>query len=73
MRRVQFFGILGVAMGLAAGAVSAQDFPTRPVKIVVPAAAGGPTHITAQLLADKMQVSLGQPVFSCICGTNPGT
>ena len=42
MRRVQFFGILGVAMGLAAGAASAQDFPTRPVKIVVPAAAGGP-------------------------------
>ena len=41
----------------------AQTFPTRAIKIVVPAAAGGPTHITAQLLAEKMQVSLGQPVI----------
>jgi len=48
---------------LTAGAAFAQDFPVRPVKIVVPAAAGGPTHITAQLLADKMQASLGQPVI----------
>ena len=41
----------------------AQSFPTRAIKIVVPAAAGGPTHITAQLLAEKMQGSLGQPVI----------
>ena len=41
----------------------AQTFPTRAIKIVVPAAAGGPTHITAQLLAEKMQGSLGQPVI----------
>ena len=41
----------------------AQTFPTRAIKIVVPAAAGGPTHITAQLLAEKMQASLGQPVI----------
>ncbi|SDI66807.1 Tripartite-type tricarboxylate transporter, receptor component TctC [Bradyrhizobium lablabi] len=41
----------------------ADGFPSRTIKIVVPAAAGGPTHITAQLLAEKMQVSLGQPVI----------
>jgi tripartite-type tricarboxylate transporter receptor subunit TctC len=50
-------------MALAAAPAAAQDFPVRPVKIVVPAAPGGPTHITAQLLADKMQASLGQPVI----------
>lgn len=61
--RSQFFGIFGALACMFAGEVLAQDFPTRPVKIVVPAAAGGPTHITAQLLADKMQASLGQPVI----------
>jgi len=40
-----------------------QQFPTRTIKIVVPAAAGGPTYVTAQLIADKMQTSLGQPVI----------
>lgn len=63
MRRARFFGILSAFVSLTAGAAFAQDFPVRPVKIVVPAAAGGPTHITAQLLADKMQASLGQPVI----------
>jgi tripartite-type tricarboxylate transporter receptor subunit TctC len=48
---------------------AAAEFPTRPVKIVVPAAAGGPTHVTAQLLAEKMQASLGQPV---VVETHPG-
>ncbi len=48
---------------MLASPVQANDFPSRPLKIVVPAAAGGPTHITAQLLADKMQASLGQPVI----------
>ena len=53
--------VVSLLMSLAPAA--AQEFPTRPVKIVVPAAAGGPTHITAQLLAEKMQASLGQPVI----------
>jgi tripartite-type tricarboxylate transporter receptor subunit TctC len=53
---------LGTAC-LAASTALAQDFPSRPIKIIVPAAAGGPTHITAQMLAEKMQASLGQPVI----------
>lgn len=53
---------LGAAC-MAASTVLADDFPSRTIKIVVPAAAGGPTHITAQMLAEKMQASLGQPVI----------
>lgn len=53
---------LGAAC-MAASTASANDFPSRTIKIVVPAAAGGPTYITAQMLAEKMQVSLGQPVI----------
>jgi tripartite-type tricarboxylate transporter receptor subunit TctC len=52
---------LAVLLGSCPPAL-AQTYPDRPIKFVVPAAAGGPTHITAQLLADKMQTALGQPV-----------
>lgn len=55
---------------LAAGLVSAaftgvsvaQTFPTKPVTLVVPFAAGGPTDILARTLAVAMTKSLGQTV-----------
>lgn len=43
--------------------VAAQDFPTRPVTIVVPFPAGGGTDIAARLLAERMSVLLGQHVL----------
>ena len=43
-------------------AAQAQDFPTRQITIVVPFSAGGPTDTIARILADRMRVSLGQPV-----------
>lgn len=62
MRGVRLvLSVLVVALSAVASS-KAEEFPSRPLKIVVPAAAGGPTHITAQLLAEKMQVTLGQPV-----------
>ena len=42
-------------LGVAAGAASAQttaEFPSRPVKLMVPFAAGGPTDVVARILAD---------------------
>jgi tripartite-type tricarboxylate transporter receptor subunit TctC len=54
----------------AAGATSvtsrvawAQTFPTRPVTIVVPFPAGGPTDTLGRVLADRMKNSLGQSVI----------
>ena len=41
---------------------SAQAWPSRPITIVMPYAAGGPTDIVARLLAQRMTESLGQPV-----------
>jgi tripartite-type tricarboxylate transporter receptor subunit TctC len=42
---------------------SAQSFPTRPVTIVVPFAAGGPVDTMARVLGDRMRVTLGQQVI----------
>jgi tripartite-type tricarboxylate transporter receptor subunit TctC len=42
---------------------SAQAFPDRPVRLVVPSAAGGPPDIVARLISDKMAANLGQPVI----------
>ena len=41
----------------------AQSFPTRPITMIVPYPAGGPTDTIARLLAERMRASLGQPVI----------
>ena len=50
------------AIALFAGDVSAQSFPSRPMKIVVPATPGGGIDIIARMVGEKISVSLGQPV-----------
>ncbi|HYA04756.1 MAG TPA: tripartite tricarboxylate transporter substrate binding protein [Xanthobacteraceae bacterium] len=48
---------------LAAPLAQAQDFPTRPVRIVVAFPPGGPTDFVGRLVADKMTALLGQRVY----------
>jgi tripartite-type tricarboxylate transporter receptor subunit TctC len=41
---------------------SADHYPSRPIRFIVPFAAGGPGHMLARLLGEKMQQAWGQPV-----------
>jgi len=52
-----------VATIMVAMPAQAQDFPTKPVTLIVPYGAGGPTDIAARLLADGLGEALGQSVI----------
>jgi tripartite-type tricarboxylate transporter receptor subunit TctC len=49
-------------IALTIGGASAQDYPTRPVRMVVPYAAGGPVDIVARITAQKLSETLSQQV-----------
>ncbi|WP_304306791.1 tripartite tricarboxylate transporter substrate binding protein [Pseudacidovorax intermedius] len=54
---------LGLALaGTLAGTVAAQDFPSRPVRLVVPFPAGGGTDVMARALGEGLSRNLGQSV-----------
>src|SRR5215213_9629255 len=52
------------ALSFAVAPVAAQsDYPRRPITLVVPFAAGGPTDVIARITADNMTRTLGQPII----------
>ncbi|KQP11705.1 tripartite tricarboxylate transporter substrate binding protein [Pseudorhodoferax sp. Leaf265] len=50
-------------LALAPTLASAQAWPTRPIKIIVPAPPGGAIDLIARVVGDKISASLGQPVI----------
>src|SRR5215470_8410696 len=51
-----------VLVGLGYGASAQQPYPTRPITVVVPFTAGGPTDVLARLLGQHMSQTLGQQI-----------
>jgi len=52
-----------MSLCLLAGPVAAQTYPSRPITMIVPYAAGGPTDTVARVVADAMGRNLGQRVI----------
>ena len=51
---------IGVGMAIAASAL-AQDYPAKPVRLIVPYPPGGPTDIVARVIGQKLSTQTGQP------------
>ena len=61
MRKSMFIQVLTITVGVAlAGAAHAQNWPAKPVRIVVPFAPGGGTDIQGRILGKKFYESMGQ-------------
>src|SRR5215510_6559659 len=55
--------VLGLPLGLLwSGLAAAQDYPSRPINMIVPFPAGGATDTLARFLAEQMRPILGQPI-----------
>ena len=54
--------VFALLLMAAATLAAAQDYPNRPIRLVVPQPPGGPTDIVSRILAQKMSERMGQPI-----------
>jgi tripartite-type tricarboxylate transporter receptor subunit TctC len=71
MRGLPSFGLF--ALALAASAPAAAQYPSKPITVIVPFAAGGPTDVVARLVGDHMSRTLGQTMVIENVGGAGGT
>src|SRR6185503_12492898 len=60
MRKILLAVFAMLALG---GAAAAQNFPSRPITVIVPFSAGGPSDAMARILAERMKMTLGEAVL----------
>jgi tripartite-type tricarboxylate transporter receptor subunit TctC len=58
----RFLSLLAVAMMAVATSATAQNYPNRTVRFIVPFGAGGPTDVFTRALGEELRKSLGQPI-----------
>lgn len=61
-RRIAIAALLAISGCCAVSSASAAGYPTKPITLVVPFAAGGPVDIVARAIAQPLGVQLGKPV-----------
>lgn len=61
LSRRDFSALLAGTLASIAWPASALTYPTRPVRVIVPFAAGGPVDVAARLLGERFRQTLGQP------------
>ena len=54
--------LIAALLSSSVAAMAADDYPNKPVKLILPAAAGGPTDVPARLASQILSAKLGQPV-----------
>lgn len=60
--KVRSISMLSAALlGAVSSWAAAQDYPSRPVRVIVPYAAGGPTDVSARTVMQKMSENVGKP------------
>ncbi len=63
LRKILAASLVALGFGFGAGTASAQEWPTQPIRIVVPYAPGAGNDILSRLTADYLTKRLGQTVF----------
>lgn len=58
-----FIVLMGAALSMAPLFATAQTYPAKPIRLVIPYAPGGAAGAVGRILADKMAASIGQPVL----------
>jgi tripartite-type tricarboxylate transporter receptor subunit TctC len=53
---------LAAALAACAGSAAAQNYPVRPIKLIVPFAPGGPADVIGRILGQQLGMILGQSI-----------
>src|SRR6266511_4874012 len=62
MRTLLIASVFAAALA-SIGVANAQTYPSRPITMIVPLPAGSAFDVTARIVAERMQASLGQPII----------